>query len=235
MIGKQGLGESVDNYKKTFDKMLESLSSEDRKNFQIDVMNKDTSKVFMSSLIFSRTLSYQQQAYVIVYALAIEASNPLDGQRRVFQNGGVQLEISWAASDVIDPEFFNQLTKFVNEKTGGYVNIQGVDTPVKIIYAGGRVLPQELKSDDEAHLSRVLHEIDQAMLSATEQNIAGVPAAVVNVGMFLQDGTRASVSIDPTPTDRDNAVGLPVRSSLNIQLRATKNVSLAQQAQPLLG
>ena len=62
VFGKHGLGESVESYKKTFDKILENLPTEDRKNFQIDVMNKDTSKVFMSSLIFSRVLSYQQKA-----------------------------------------------------------------------------------------------------------------------------------------------------------------------------
>lgn len=222
-FGRFGVGESVESYKKAFDKQLESLSADDRQAFQLEVMNRDTDKIYMSTLLVTRPVSFKSTNYVLVFALPVEASNPIE-DRRVFQSGGQTNEISWAPTDVLDTAFWEQLRRFCGVKFGD---------GAKVVYAGGRILPQELKSEDSAHIARVLHEVDQALLTAMEQQVVGASAAVVNVGMFLQDGARATVAIDPTPTERDNSVGMPVRSSINIQLRATKNVSIAQQNQSL--
>jgi hypothetical protein len=217
-FGRFGVGESVESYKKGFGKLLEDLSEEDRKLFLIETMNRDTDKIFMSTVLISRHVNFNNNTAIVVFALPVEASNPIE-DRRVFQGNGQTNEISWAATDVLDDTFREQLLRFCNVK---YPN-------QRVVYAGGRILPQELKSDDEQHLARILHEVDQAILTASELQLMGSSNAVVNVGMFLADSARATVNIDPTPTDRDNSVGLPVRSSLNVQLRSTKNVSLAQQ------
>lgn len=223
-FGRFGVGESVESYKKAFEKRIESqVNAEGRNQFQLEVMNREIDKIFMSTLLVTRPTSYQSKPYVIVFALPVEASNPIE-DRRVFQSGGQTSEISWAPTDVLDTEFYKQLERYIATKFGA---------EVKLIYAGGRILPQELKSDDEPHIARILFEVDQAILTAAEQQIVGAASAVVSVGMFLTDGARAHVAIDPTPTDRDDSTGLPVRSGLNVQLRASKTVSLAQQNQSL--
>lgn len=222
-ITRFGMGETVESFKKAFEKQLEGLSADDKKQFQLEVMNRDTDKIFMSTLLIMRPTSFQGGLYTLVYALPIEASNPIE-DRRVFQAGGQTNEISWAATDVLDEEFYKQLVRYTKSVAGNNV---------KVVYAGGRVIPMEMKSDDENHIVRILHEADQALLTAAEQQIMHTSGAVISVAMFNQDGARATVAIDPTPTDRDNSVGLPVRSGINIQLRATKNISLAQQNQSL--
>ncbi len=218
VFGRFGVGESVDSFKKGFSKLLEVLPEEDRKLFLIETMNRDTDKIFMSTVLINRHVSFNGNTAIVVFALPVEASNPIE-DRRVFQGNGQTTEISWAATDVLDDAFREQLLRFCNIK---YPN-------QRVIYAGGRILPQELKSDDDEHLARILHEIDQAILTAAELQLIGSSNAVVNVGMFMAESSRATVNIDPTPTDRDNSVGLPVRSSLNVQLRSTNNVSLSQQ------
>lgn len=223
-IGRFGVGESVESYRKAFEKCIEQQTSpEERNQFQLEVMNRETDKIFMSTLIVMRPVTYQGNPYAVVFALPVEASNPIE-DRRSFQSGGQTSEMSWALSDVLDGPFFEQLSRFIATKLG---------ESVKVVYAGGRGLPLELKSDDEQHIARILFEVDQALLTAAEQQITGTSPAAVSVAMFTADNARAQVSIDPTPTERDDSVGLPVRSGLNVQLRASKSVSLSQQNQSL--
>lgn len=223
-IGRYGIGESVEAYKKGIEKILESqLSPEDRIGFMIDVMNRDTDKIFMSTILVIRPTHDKGVPYASVFALPVESSNPIE-DFRTFQSGGRTSEISWAPTDTLDTEFGDQMTRFVKAKLG---------EEFIVLYAGGRVLPQELKSDDEAHLSRVLFEVDQALSAAIETHVTHSQQVVVNVGMFAADNARAQVFIDPTPTERDDSTGLPVRSGLNVQLRASKTVSMQQQNQSL--
>lgn len=223
-FGRFGLGESVEAYKKGIEKILEAqISVEDRSNFIIEVMNRDTDKIFMSTVLVVRATHNNGVPYAAVYALPIESSNPIE-DRRVFQSGGRTSEISWAPTDTLDTEFGEQMTRHIKSKFGEEFNV---------LYAGGRVLPIELKSDDEAHLSRVLFEVDQALSTAIETHVSGHQAVIVNVAMFAADNARAQVFIDPTPTERDDSTGLPTRSGLNVQLRASKTVSMQQQNQSL--
>lgn len=222
-LGILSVGESVESYKKAFEKIFEKLPTELRNHYVLDVLDRSTDKIFMSSLLISRKVRSGDRGNVVVFALPVESSNPVE-DRRQFTIAGQQNEISWAPTDVLDREFLSVVEKYMTTKHG---------SDVSVVYAGGRVLPQELKSDDEQHLSRLLFEVDQALTTAVEQQIVHASPAVVNVRMFMADNARAIVNVDPTPTIRDNSVGLPVRSDLNIQLRATKNISQQQMNQSL--
>lgn len=214
-INRSGNGETVDSFKRGFEKILEPLTKEQKNQFQFMTINRDTDRVYMSSLVLARALAWQDTTYVIVYSMPVEASNPIN-EVRSFQNAGQTSEISWAPSDVIDERYGAVLYKSVLKEFGD---------SVKVINAGSRVLPIELKADDESHLLRILFEADQAMISATTRDVTKSSPATISVDMFRVDGARANVNVVTTPFEADDSVGNPVRSDITVELRATMNVN----------
>lgn len=222
-ISRLGAGETVDSFKRAIEKQLESLSADQRDNFQLVVMNRETDRVYNSTLIIARPIEYGGKVHVLAYALPVEASNPIN-EARVFQGAGQTSEISWAASDLLDSRFTATMTRFLQNKWGA---------EAQVVYAGGRPLPVELKADDSAHLLRVLYEADQALITATEKYVTHASAAVVSAAMFRNDNARASVNVIPQPIDSDDSVGNPVRAGITIELSATRNIGQAQANQSL--
>jgi len=214
-VSRLGAGETVEGFKRAFEKILETQPAERKSQFQFMVLNRDTDRVYNSTLVITRPLKYRDELYVVTYALPVEASNPINEVRQ-FQSPGQTAEIAWAASDVLDRRFIETMTRHVQQKHG---------EKAIVIYAGGRPLPVELKSEDENHLLRVLFEADQAMVTATEKHILGGAPEVLSVAMFKADNYRASVNVVPVPAEADDSVGNPVRSGITIEMRASRNVS----------
>lgn len=216
-------GETVENFKRAFEKLIEPMGEEVKKSFVFEVLSREQDRVHNSALLITRPIKMGSEAYIVVVALPIEASNPIN-ETRAFQNMGQTTEISWAVSDVLDGRFSTAMNRALQSRYG---------TSVKVIFAAGRPLPSELKSDDEQHLLRILRDAEQAIITASETHITNTPGPIISARTFLADNARASVQVSPVPVDADDSVGNPVRAGIVVELRSSRSQPQNLQNQSL--
>jgi hypothetical protein len=200
------------------------LTEQQKKEFNILVLDNNQSKVTFSSILVCYYEEYQGQKHIAVYSLLVESSGaPLDPSS--VNLGGTTVEVDIVPGDIyLNKSYWQVLEQFV-------INSYGFNA--QIHDAGGVVIPAEAEVSTENRFNRLLHNSTQACYTIMDNQLGGneEPFTLGEVG----SGDQLSARVEFTRQHGEDIVGMPVREdiivTMSAQSQADSQFSLQQTRQ----
>lgn len=200
------------------------LTEQQKKEFNILVLDNNQSKVTFSSILVCYFEEYQGQKHIAVYSLLVESSGaPLDPSS--VNLGGTTVEVDIVPGDIyLNKSYWQVLEQFV-------INSYGFNA--QIHDAGGVVIPAEAEVSTENRFNRLLHNSTQACYTIMDNQLGGneEPFTLGEVG----SGDQLSARVEFTRQHGEDIVGMPVREdiivTMSAQSQADSQFSLQQTRQ----
>lgn len=208
-MSRNSSGEQVIKFQEAIRKsMADNMGETFEDFFKLLVLDSNTNNLPLSCLLICYSERVNNVDHVAVYTLIIEGVGSRLANRHT-NIAGQPVEIETVAGDVYDSNLYAIIEGLVSE-TYGSKNLN-------IHEAGSMVLPGELEPEDFEAIRRVLFNATQACYTIMENNVGGSEEPF-NVG-FVDQADQLKARLEYAPQDAINAVGLPVRSDLNITLQ----------------
>lgn len=200
------------------------LTEQQKKEFNILVLDNNQSKVTFSSILVCYFEEYQGQKHIAVYSLLVESSGaPLDPSS--VNLGGTTVEVDIVPGDIyLNKSYWQVLEQFV-------INSYGFNA--QIHDAGGVVIPAEAEVSTENRFNRLLHNSTQACYTIMDNQLGGneEPFTLGEVG----SGDQLSARVEFSRQHGEDIVGMPVREdiivTMSAQSQADSQFSLQQTRQ----
>lgn len=194
------------------------LTEQQKKEFNILVLDNNQSKVTFSSILVCYFEEYQGQKHIAVYSLLVESSGaPLDPSS--VNLGGTTVEVDIVPGDIyLNKSYWQVLEQFV-------INSYGFNA--QIHDAGGVVIPAEAEVSTENRFNRLLHNSTQACYTIMDNQLGGneEPFTLGEVG----SGDQLSARVEFSRQHGEDIVGMPVREDIIVTMSAQSQADSAVQ------
>lgn len=205
-IARSTASEAVNRFKEAF---LKAIGKEGENVNSIKILTLDGN--IRGSALSSLLLCRAHDGKVAVANLILAASHPNLAPTEI-SIGNNKVELPTVPGDVNNTAFWEKIRAVVREAYGD----------VQVLFAGGTVIPLEMKPDDEARIRAVLYYADTGVYN-TLVNASGINVQPFNVGMLTQGGIKVSTRRDFAPAPFETAAGLPIRADLAVTTSGSEN------------
>lgn len=203
------------------DRASKILTEQQKKEFNILVLDNNQTKVTFSSILVCYLEQFQGKNHIAVYSLLVESSAaPLDPNS--VNLGGTTVEVDIVPGDIyLNKSYWSVLEQYV-------LNSYGLEAVIHD--AGCVVIAAEAEINTEARFNRLLHNSTQACYTIMDNQLGGneEPFTLGEVGANDQMIAR----VEFTRQHGEDIVGMPVREdiivTMSAQTQADSQFSLQQ-------